>query len=122
MLLANFDYEMTRRRRGTTCKLRRPYGRPSGILTHRGSMARSNVFACFMAHPAGRLLRIVAGVALFGGGWMMRGTITGVVLMIVGVVPILAGVLNVCLLAPILGAPFSGRVTLEDERAAEVSR
>lgn len=82
-------------------------------------MARPNAFACFMARPGGRLLRIVAGLALVVWGWTMRGTTTGTVLMIVGVVPILAGVLNVCLIAPIIGAPFSGRSALEDERAPE---
>jgi len=76
-------------------------------------MARPNAFACFMARPAGRLLRIVAGLALIAWGWTMRGTTMGTVLMIVGVVPILAGVLNVCLLAPIIGAPFSGRAALD---------
>lgn len=80
-------------------------------------MARSNAVACFMAHPTGRLLRIAGGLALIGWGWTMRGTTTGTVLMIVGVVPILAGVFNVCLIAPIIGAPFSGRAALEDERS-----
>jgi hypothetical protein len=79
-------------------------------------MARSNPFACFMARPAGRLLRIVAGLALIGWGWTMRGTTTGTVLMVVGIVPILAGVLNFCLIAPLIGAPFSGRGALEEER------
>jgi hypothetical protein len=79
-------------------------------------MTRSNPFACFMARPAGRLLRIVAGLALIGWGWTMRGTTAGTVLMVLGVVPILAGVLNVCLIAPIIGAPFSGRAALDEER------
>lgn len=82
-------------------------------------MARPNAFACFMANPTGRLVRIVAGLALIGWGWTMLGTTTGTVLMIVGVVPILAGVLNVCLIAPIIGAPFSGRAALEAERTPE---
>jgi hypothetical protein len=80
-------------------------------------MTRPNVVACFMGHPMGRLLRIVAGLALVGGGWTMRDTTMGTVLMIVGVVPILAGVLNVCLLAPIIGAPVSGRAALADADA-----
>lgn len=75
-----------------------------------------NGFACFMAKPAGRLLRIGAGLALIAGGWSMRGQTAGTVLMVVGVVPLLAGVLNVCLLAPIIGAPFSGRAALDAER------
>ena len=81
-------------------------------------MATTNAFACFMARPAGRLLRIVAGLAIIIWGWTMSGTTTGTVLMILGVVPLLAGVLNVCLIAPIIGAPFSGRAALEGERRA----
>ena len=79
-------------------------------------MATTNAFACFMARPTGRLLRIVAGLALIVWGWTMSGTTTGTVLMIVGVVPVLAGVFNVCLIAPIIGAPFSGRAALDGER------
>ena len=79
-------------------------------------MATTNAFACFMARPAGRLLRIVAGLALIVWGWTMSGTTTGTVLMVVGVVPVLAGVFNVCLIAPIIGAPFSGRAALDGER------
>ena len=69
----------------------------------------SMAFACFMARPLGRGLRIVAGLALIGSGYAMRGTTLGTVLMIVGVFPLLAGLLNLCFLAPIIGAPFSGR-------------
>ena len=70
----------------------------------------SMAFACFMEKPLGRALRIVAGLALIGWGYTMRGTTLGTVLMIVGVVPLLAGLLNLCFIAPIIGAPFSGRV------------
>lgn len=69
----------------------------------------SMAFACFMARPLGRGVRIVAGLALIGWGYTLRGTTPGTVLMIVGVVPLLAGLLNLCLIAPIIGAPFSGR-------------
>ena len=85
-------------------------------------MARPHAFACFMARPAGRLLRIVAGLALMGWGWTMRGTTLGTLLMIAGIVPILAGVLNVCLLAPIIGAPFSGRAALDGADAPAAQR
>lgn len=71
----------------------------------------SMAFACFMARPLGRGLRIVGGLALIGWGYNMRGTTLGTVLMIVGVVPLLAGLLNLCFIAPIIGAPFSGRST-----------
>lgn len=69
----------------------------------------SMAFACFMATPLGRGLRIVVGLALIGWGYTLRGTTPGTVLMIVGVLPVLAGLLNLCFIAPIIGAPFSGR-------------
>ena len=72
----------------------------------------SNAFAVFMATTAGRWVRIVAGVALIAWGWTMHQTTTGIVLMVVGLVPLLAGVFNVCLIAPIIGAPFAGKDAL----------
>lgn len=68
---------------------------------------RGIAFARFMARPIGRGLRIVAGGALIGAGAEWGGT-AGVLLAAVGIVPILAGALNLCLLAPIVGAPFRG--------------
>ena len=70
---------------------------------------QANAFACFMASATGRLVRVVAGLALIGWGWARRDTTTGMILMVIGLVPLLAGVFNVCLIAPIIGAPFSGR-------------
>ncbi len=62
-------------------------------------------FAHFMATPVGRLLRAVVGLALIGWGYSLGSA----VLMVVGAVPLLAGVFNVCLIAPLLHAPFLGR-------------
>ena len=62
-----------------------------------------------MASGAGRLLRIVAGVAIIVWGWSRHEQTVGLVLMVVGLVPLLAGVFNVCLIAPIIGAPFAGK-------------
>jgi hypothetical protein len=63
--------------------------------------------AVFMASPAGRIARIVAGVILIVLGLVVGGA-AGWILAIVGLVPIAAGAGNVCLLAPFLGAPFKG--------------
>ncbi|CAN5909282.1 hypothetical protein BH11GEM1_BH11GEM1_09380 [soil metagenome] len=73
----------------------------------------SRAFARFMASAVGRALRVVAGVALIAWGWSNHQTTTGVVVMLVGLVPLLAGVFNVCLIAPIIGAPFAGKSALE---------
>ena len=62
-------------------------------------------FARFMATSTGRLLRAFIGLALMVWGYTLGNT----VLMVVGVLPLLAGIFNVCLIAPLLGAPFLGR-------------
>ncbi len=62
-------------------------------------------FVEFMSSTTGRALRIVAGVALIAVGLAMGGG-AGVVVAVVGLVPLAAGVFNVCLLAPLFHAPF----------------
>ncbi len=63
-------------------------------------------FVKFMSSGAGRALRTLAGVAFIvvglgiGGGWLA--------LSVIGLVPLFAGVANVCLLAPLLGQPLKG--------------
>ena len=61
-------------------------------------------FFSFMASPAGRAVRVVAGLvlvvlgALLGGAWWLLAAI--------GLVPLLAGALDVCLLAPLFHRPL----------------
>jgi hypothetical protein len=69
-------------------------------------------FAKFMAGPIGRGVRILAGVALIAVGLLSVQGVGGVILALVGVLPILAGVLNVCFIAPIIRVPFSGKAVL----------
>ncbi len=63
-------------------------------------------FSKFMSTGLGRSLRVIAGVILIvlgfvgGGGW--------ITLSIVGLVPLVAGLMNVCLLAPLMGQPLKG--------------
>lgn len=65
-------------------------------------------FSQFMANTAGRILRIVAGVALIVAGLVLQSTI-GYVLVVVGLVPLAAGVFDFCVLAPLFGMPFTGK-------------
>ena len=74
-------------------------------------------FARFMASAAGRWLRIIAGAALIFWGWSMHSR-TGMIVMVVGLVPIAAGVFDFCLIAPILRAPFWGRQIRANDHAA----
>ena len=73
-------------------------------------------FAHMMASPFGRFIRIVAGGALaligtwiaFAGGSV--GMIwVGIAVGMVGVLVVYAGAVNVCFIAPLIGAPFKGR-------------
>jgi hypothetical protein len=66
--------------------------------------------ARFMASPAGRLLRVVLGVALvFYGFRGLDGSGWGIAMAALGTVTVIAGVFNLCLIAGLLGAPFRGR-------------
>jgi hypothetical protein len=63
-------------------------------------------FARFMSSTAGRIIRIVAGIALIVVGLFVMGNVLGTVLAVVGLVPLLAGIANVCVFAPLFGGPF----------------
>lgn len=62
----------------------------------------------FLATSNGRMVRIVAGVALVIIGLLLGGT-GGIILAIVGLVPLLAGIFDFCVFAPLFKAPFSGK-------------
>ncbi len=67
-----------------------------------------NPFVSFMASPVGRIARIVAGIALIAWGLLGIGGTTGIIVAVVGAVPLLAGLFDVCLFAPLFGGPLSG--------------
>jgi len=67
-----------------------------------------NPFVSFMSSTAGRIARVVAGLALIGWGLIGLGGTPGLVVAIVGAVPLLAGVFDVCLFAPLFSCPLSG--------------
>jgi len=66
-------------------------------------------FVGFMASGGGRAVRIVAGLALITIGLFWVGGIGGIVMAIVALVPLLAGLFDVCVFAPLFHAPFKGR-------------
>ena len=67
-----------------------------------------NPFISFMASTAGRITRVVAGIALVVWGWFGLGGLTGTIVAVVGLVPLLAGLFDFCVFAPLFGAPLSG--------------
>jgi len=65
-------------------------------------------FFHFIASGAGRWTRVLAGAVLMVIGWWAIGGALGLVIGAVGLVPFLAGVLDVCVFAPLWGLPFNG--------------
>ena len=67
-----------------------------------------NPFVSFMASTTGRIVRVVAGLALIAWGLMGLTGTTGIIVAVIGAVPLLAGVFDFCVFAPLFGAPLSG--------------
>jgi hypothetical protein len=63
-------------------------------------------FISFMRSPTGRLLRIVLGAYLMYIGF--AGT-AGMLVGVIGIIPVLAGVMNFCVLAPLFGYTLMGK-------------
>jgi hypothetical protein len=68
-------------------------------------------FVDFMESGAGRLLRMVVGVALMDVGIAFVGGFWGGALVAVGVVFFAVGALGICLLAPLFGYTLTGKHT-----------
>ncbi len=67
-----------------------------------------NPFVSFMASTTGRIVRIAAGLVLIAWGWLGLGGTTGIIVAVIGLVPLLAGVFDFCVFAPLFGNPLSG--------------
>jgi hypothetical protein len=67
-----------------------------------------NPFIKFMASTVGRVTRVVAGIVLVAWGLLGIGGTAGIVVTIVGLVPLMAGLFDFCVFAPLFGAPLSG--------------
>lgn len=65
-------------------------------------------FFGFMASMAGRVTRIVAGVGLIVLGLLVIEGAFGYLLAAVGLVPLLAGLFDVCVFSKLFGGPFKG--------------
>jgi len=76
-------------------------------MTIAESFGRSG-FAHFINSPAGRLVRIIAGIGLMTWGYTQRDSTAGIVLMVVGLVPLAAGTYSLCLISALLGGPIKG--------------
>ncbi len=65
-------------------------------------------FAEFMSSPMGRGLRVVFGGVLIYVGLSVVQGVGGTLIAAAGVLPIATGLLNVCLIGPLIGAPMKG--------------
>jgi hypothetical protein len=63
----------------------------------------------FLAGTTGRWVRIIAGIILIALGLLVVKETGGLVLAVVGLVPLAAGIGDFCVFAPLFGAPFSGQ-------------
>ncbi len=65
----------------------------------------------FLASANGRIVRIAAGVVIILLGLLAvwpSSAVGGLVVVIIGAIPLLAGAFDVCLFAPLAGLPFKG--------------
>lgn len=67
-----------------------------------------NPFVSFMASPAGRIVRVVAGITLIAWGLAGLGGTVGIIVAIVGALPLVAGLFDFCAFSPLFGGPLSG--------------
>lgn len=63
----------------------------------------------FLAGTGGRWIRIGAGIVLIAVGLFVLQNTAGIVVALIGLVPLAAGLLDFCVFAPLFGAPFSGK-------------
>jgi|BEDMetMinimDraft_2_1075160.scaffolds.fasta_scaffold02276_4 hypothetical protein len=65
-------------------------------------------FAKLMSTVPGRTIRIVAGLVLIALGLYYQSSlgVWGIIIAIIGLVPLIAGAANFCLLAPLFGGSF----------------
>jgi hypothetical protein len=66
-------------------------------------------FARFINTVAGRIVRLVAGIALIVWGYSLLDETLGIVLIVIGLIPFVAGALDLCLISALLGGPLSGK-------------
>jgi Inner membrane protein YgaP-like, transmembrane domain len=63
----------------------------------------------FLASTNGRMVRVVAGIVLILLGLFVVKDAAGIIIAVIGLVPLLAGVVDFCVFAPLFGKPFSGK-------------
>ena len=67
-----------------------------------------NPLISFLASANGRIVRVLAGMALIAWGLFGLHGAAGIVIAVIGVVPFVAGLFDFCVFAPLFGQPLSG--------------
>ena len=66
-------------------------------------------FSKFLNTLAGRILRLVMGIGFLVVGFIYRDHTLGVISIVWGLLPLSAGVFDICYISAALGGPLSGR-------------
>lgn len=67
----------------------------------------------FMQSVGGRVTRVILGIILLALGILvMHGGVWGIIVALIGLVPLVAGLLGVCLFAPLFGYTLTGQKRL----------
>lgn len=73
-------------------------------------------FSRFLNSPAGRLFRVVAGTGFLVVGLIFRTSPLGILSLAWSVLPLSAGLFDVCYISAALGGPFTGTKIRESVR------
>jgi hypothetical protein len=68
-----------------------------------------NPFVTFMSSTTGRIVRIVGGLLVIALGLFVVQSTGGIIIAVLGAVPLLAGIFDFCVFAPVFGTPWSGK-------------
>jgi hypothetical protein len=77
-------------------------------MTNHESFNQSG-FSKFLNSPAGRVLRLVAGIGFIAIGYIYRDHALGVISIVWGFLPLSAGAFDICYVSAALGGPLSGK-------------
>jgi hypothetical protein len=62
----------------------------------------------FMQSASGRAIRIILGIVLLALGLFVMGGVWGIVVAIIGLLPLVGGVFGILLFAPLVGYTLTG--------------
>ncbi len=78
-------------------------------MANLGVAFNRSAFSRFLNSPAGRIFRLLAGVAFVAVGLAYRDYTLGIISIVWGLLPLSAGAFDICYVSAILGGPLSGK-------------